>query len=85
LSKQPRNVRRTLIEVFRRAKRERDALIDIIHKQRTVMLEQQALIHQQHDALIEMREGLTELKAMAVRNGLLNIAIDIKREDSPLQ
>jgi hypothetical protein len=47
MSNNPHNARRTLLEIFRRAKRERDALIDIIRKQRIVISEQQRLIVEQ--------------------------------------
>jgi hypothetical protein len=92
VSDKPRSVRRTLIEILRRAKRERDYLVAEIAENRRVMLkqsafirEQQALIRKQDAALREMADGMREMKEMATRHRLLNIALDVKREESPLQ
>jgi hypothetical protein len=72
MSKKAHNPRRTLIEILRRAKRERDYLVAEIAENRRVMLkqsafirEQQALIRKQDAALREMADGMREMKEMA--------------------
>jgi hypothetical protein len=79
------NVRRSLIEILRRAKRERDALRKIVIEQHRLLARQQSVIVEQRNAMREMRDAVRELKEMAVRNGLLDLALGVKREESPLQ
>jgi hypothetical protein len=81
-----RHIRRIdVVALVRRLAAERRTLLDLVATQRVEMAQQQALIREQQAAIREMADGVRELKAMAVRNGLLDLALDVKREESPLQ
>jgi len=67
-------VRKSLLEILKRAKKQRDYLIAEIIDQRRVMLKQQAFIREQDaayrklfDEIKEPRDGMPSLKALAVR------------------
>jgi hypothetical protein len=93
LSNKPHETRRTLLEIFRKLRHDRDVLVRtvaeqqaMLQKQRDFIREQQAAYRELYSQIDEIRRGQTELRELAVRYGLVCKAADAKREEgSPLQ
>jgi hypothetical protein len=73
-------------ETIRRLKRERDALLEMVAKQRIFMQEQHRAYVELFNQLGEVRRGQAELRALALRYGLVCKAADAVRDlGEPLQ